>query len=330
MKNTVSTKLAALILCMVCTIFASDSAFGQAGKAGAFLRLGVGARAKAMGDAYTALARGVEASYYNPAGLPLLQSKEIVASYWLLSLDRQFTYVGFGLPVRPPADSSGRSAFDGGFSLSWIHAGVDNIDGRDSDGNSFDLSNSEDAFVFSFALSPHKKLALGLSVKVLWNRIPDVGIDGQTISATGVGFDFGALLTPTPWVTLGLSVRDINSGYSWNTQDVYGGDQGASDVNKFPKIVRVGAAFKPPQISGVVFAVDFEDSKEFDSRIHFGAEGSFGYNLVIRSGYDAGSLTAGAGYGFGVFGKMAQINYAFAAAGDRPESEHVFSWVFQF
>ena len=310
---------------------ASNSVLAQAGKAGAFLRLGISARAKAMGDAYTAMARGVEGSYYNPAGLPFLEKREVTASYWLLTLDREFTYIGLGFPVRPKADSTGRIAFDGGFALSWIHAGVDNIDGRDTDGQSFgDISNSEDAFVFSFALNPAEKLSLGLSVKVLWNRFPDLGIDGQTISATGVGFDFGALLTPVPWVTLGVSVRDINSQYTWNTQDLYGEDDGSETANKFPKVVRLGAAFRVPQIPHVTFAVDFEDSKELDNRMHFGAEGVFLQNLFIRGGYDDGSLTAGAGYGFGVLGRMSQINYGFATAGDRPEAEHVFSWVFQF
>lgn len=319
-----------MMFVVACLLASFNSALAQAGKAGAFLRLGISARAKALGDAYTALARGVEASYYNPAGLPFLEHKEVAASYWLLSLDRQFTYIGFGLPIHPKQDSSGR-AFDGGFALSWIHAGVDNIDGRDTDGQPFgEISNSEDAFVFSFALNPVQKLSLGLAVKILWNRFPDLGIDGQTISATGVGFDFGALLTPAPWITLGVSVRDINSKYTWNTQDLYGDDEGSEVTNKFPKILRVGAAVQPPQIPNVTFAFDFEDSKELDNRVHFGAEAVLGSHLFLRSGFDDGSLTAGAGYGFGVFGRMSQINYGFAAAGERPEAEHVFSWVFQF
>ncbi|MFQ6115663.1 MAG: hypothetical protein ACE5NG_16505, partial [bacterium] len=192
--------------------------FAQGGVAGAFLRLGIGARAKAMGDAYTALARGIEASYYNPAGLPYLENKEFMSSYRFLSLDRQFTSLGFGVPIQPKVDKSGSRVIDGGFALSWIHAGVGDIDGRDSDGrHSGDLSNSENAFVFSFALNPVRILSLGLSVKVLWNRFPDVGIKGETVSASGVGFDFGALLSPIQWVTFGVAVKDINSKYAWNT-----------------------------------------------------------------------------------------------------------------
>ncbi|MFQ5772102.1 MAG: hypothetical protein ACE5HX_16315, partial [bacterium] len=279
------TKLIVRVLIPIWFIGLTNSLCAQGGAAGAFLRLGIGARAKAMGDAYTALAAGVEASYYNPAGLPFLQYKEAIVSYSVLSLDRQFTFLGFGVPIHPRVEGSEKGALDGGFALSWIHAGVGNIDGRDSDGRHFgNLSNSENAFVFSFALNPAKILSFGLSVKVLWNRFPDIGINGETISASGVGFDFGALAAPNQWLTLGISVRDINSKYKWNTDDLYGED-GSEVVNKFPKIVRTGVAVKPPQVPGLTLALDFEDSKELDSRLHLGAERIFKQNFILRGGY---------------------------------------------
>ncbi|MFQ5866357.1 MAG: hypothetical protein ACE5IW_14135 [bacterium] len=318
------------IYILVFTFGCTAPLFAQGGVAGAFLRLGIGARAKAMGDAYTALARGIEASYYNPAGLPFLESKELMTSFRFLSLDRQFTYVGFGVPIHPKVDKSGSRAVDGGFALSWIRAGVGDIDGRDSDGRHFaDLSNSENAFVFSFALNPTGVLSLGLSVKVLWNRFPDIGINGETVSATGVGFDFGALFTPSEWVTFGIAIKDINSKYTWNTDKIFGED-GSQSINKFPVIVRTGVAFKVPQIPNVTWAFEYEDSKELDSRIHLGAEGIYQEVIVLRGGFDDGAITAGGGYQFNLFGKTSQLNYAFITPGNRPEEEHIFTWVLQF
>ena len=311
-------------------IILTSQLFAQGGQAGAFLRLGVGARAKAMGDAYVALAQGLETSYYNPAGLPLLENREVIVSYRFLSLDRQFSFIGIGFPIQPKISGSEEKALAGGLALTWIHAGVSNIDGRDSDGRSTgELSNSENAFVLSFALHPARVLSLGLSVKVLWNRFPDIGVSDETISASGVGFDFGALLRPVEWLSLGFSIHDINSKYTWNTDKLYGED-GSEVINKFPKVVRTGVAVRVPQVPGLVVAFDFEDSKELDSRLHFGAEKQFVQNIVIRGGYDDGSLTAGGGYNFGVLGKMSQLNYSFVSSGDRPEAEHVFTWVFQF
>jgi hypothetical protein len=319
-----------VVYLLIVTLGGATSLLAQGGVAGAFLRLGIGARAKAMGDAYTALARGIEASYYNPAGLPFLEKKAFMTSFRFLSLDRQFTYLGFGVPIHPKVGKSGNKAIDGGFALTWIRATVGDIDGRDTDGRPFgDLSNSENAFVFSFALNPARILSLGLSVKVLWNRFPDIGINGETVSASGVGFDFGVLLSPLQWVTFGLAVRDINSKYTWNTDKIFGED-GSQTINEFPVIVRAGVAFKLPQIPNLTFAFDYEDSKELDSRIHLGAEGVLEQVIVLRGGFDDGAITAGCGYQFDLFGKTSELNYAFITPGNRPEEEHIFTWVLQF
>ncbi len=311
--------------------------FGQSGRAGAFLRVGLGARAKAMGNAFTALATGLESSYYNPAGLPFLEHKEVTASYRSLSLDRQFTFIGFGLPIHPKIEGGKEKTFNGGLALTWIRSAVDNIDGRDSDGQrSANLSNSENAFALTFALNPAKRFSLGLSIKILWNRFPDIGINGKTVSASGVGLDFGVLYKPTEWISVGAVVKDINSKYRWNTDKLYGED-GSETTNKFPKIFRTAVAFTLPQLQSVVFAVDFEQlykeklfSEKVNDKIHFGAEADVYKQVKVRSGLDDGSFTAGGGYQFDLFGKMSQVNYAFVASGNRAESEHVFTWIFQF
>jgi hypothetical protein len=309
----------------------------QAGKAGAFLRLGVGARAKAMGDANTAMARGIEASYYNPAGLPFLENKQVLASYRFLSLDRQFTYVGFGMPIKPKVGPGGEKPINGGFALSWLRAGVSDIDGRNSDGQHFDmLSNSENAFMFSFALNPSPKFAFGLGIKVVWNRFPNLGLEDETISANGVGFDFGVMFFPVDWLTLGLAVKELKTKYKWNTSDLFE-EEGSETIDNFPKIVRYGAAVKIPRWPGVTLAFDYEQlyreslfKAKIDDRFHIGAEGEFMQVIVVRAGFDDGSITAGGGYEFPLFGKSSQVNYAFRTPGDRPEEEHVFTWVFQF
>ena len=328
------------VLAVVLLLFlGTNEASAQGGRAGAFLRLGVGARAKAMGGAYTALARGIEASYYNPAGLPFLESKEVIASYRFLSLDREFSYIGFGMPIHPKVKGAGsdKQALKGGFALSWLRAGVDNIDGRNTDGQHFDdLSNSENAFMFTFALKPAEKLAIGLTAKVVWNRFPDIGIDGETISASGVGFDFGVLFMPVDWLHLGVVVKEINAKYDWNTEDLFGED-GSATINDFPKVARYAIAVNLPRFDNVIVAFDYEQlykedlfAKKIDDRYHFGAEGVFSEDFVLRLGYDDGAVTAGGGYQFPLFGKKSQVNYAYSSSGDRPEDEHILTWIFKF
>jgi hypothetical protein len=52
-------KVVSFFAAVIITMGSPASSFAQGGTVGAFLRLGIGARAKAMGDAYTALARGI-------------------------------------------------------------------------------------------------------------------------------------------------------------------------------------------------------------------------------------------------------------------------------
>lgn len=314
-----------------------SGAVAQSGRAGGFLRIGLGARAKAMGNAFTALAGGLEASHYNPAGLPFLEHRAFMASYRALSLDRQFTFIGFGLPIHPKVEGHGGKAFNGGLALTWIRAAVTDIDGRDTSGQHTDnLSNSENAFALTFALNPVEKISVGLSVKILWNRFPDVGVNGQTISASGVGLDFGVLIRPVEWLSFGAVVRDLNARYRWSTDDLFGED-GSETVNKFPKSFRTAVAVTLPQLQWLTFAVDYDQfykeklfSARINDRIHLGAEADVYRQVKARAGVDDGSVTLGGGYQFDLLGKMSQLNYAFVSSGNRPEAEHVFTWIFQF
>lgn len=72
---------------------------GYAGQAGAFLRMGSGAAAVAMGDAGVARAMGAEQSHYNAAGLPYAPANDVYVGYHVLSLDRSLAHVGVLLQV---------------------------------------------------------------------------------------------------------------------------------------------------------------------------------------------------------------------------------------
>ncbi|MBI3563686.1 MAG: hypothetical protein HY079_00660 [Elusimicrobia bacterium] len=72
-----------------------------AGTAGAeFLRLGVGARALGMGEAYTAVADGPDAAYWNPAGLALMRRPEASYSRGELPAGTHHDFLAVGVPLR--------------------------------------------------------------------------------------------------------------------------------------------------------------------------------------------------------------------------------------
>lgn len=315
-------------LFMIGVAFVPLIAFGQGGYSGAFLRTGIAARSEAMGRAYVAVVEGNESAYYNPASVAWFQHREFTASYRAMTLDRTFAFLSLGVPIRPETDAKGGQAMNGGISLAWIHAGVGNIDARDFDGEKLEpLSNSENAFSLSFALQPHPKVGIGLTSRVVFNRLPGVKNDGGAISASSFGFDLGALLQPVSGIQLGAAVTNLNLKYTWKTEGVY--ERGTSIVQKFPRGMRAGIAvsrFTP----WLTVAADVEKRQFRDATVHLGAVARVQEFGNVRAGLNNGQPTFGAGYRFGLLGKKSELHYAFTMHSDDLDSDHVFGWAFVF
>ncbi len=64
-----------------------------------FLNFGTGARAFAMGGAYSGIAEDATASYYNSGALGILEYKELMASYSILWLDTSYSFVAYVHPI---------------------------------------------------------------------------------------------------------------------------------------------------------------------------------------------------------------------------------------
>ena len=64
-----------------------------------FLNIGVGARPIGMGLAYTAVADDVDAIYWNPGGLSLLNQRQVSAMHadWLVQ--SRYDFIGLGVPA---------------------------------------------------------------------------------------------------------------------------------------------------------------------------------------------------------------------------------------
>jgi hypothetical protein len=302
---------------------------GDGGYAGAFLRMGIGARAKAMGDAFSAVPEDAFAGIYNPALLPHLKGRQVAISFAFLPLDRKLDYIGYAQPIRPKmAEGEERAPLRAGFALAWIHAGVDGIDGRDMAGNyTQDYSFSENAFYLSFALCPSDRISIGVNGKILYSRMPGVNNDESALTSKGFGVDFGAYYSPIKDLSLGVVLRDNLSKYTWNTEKVW--ERGTSVNDKFPRVTRLAAAYRPP-MHWLLLTAEAEDAKEQNPRYHFGAEASLPDVGALRIGLDDGQPAFGLGFALHLLGKEMLMNYAYVAPGDAPSADHIFSWHFSF
>lgn len=304
-------------------------AFAQGGYAGAFLRVGVAARSESMGRAYVAMAQGSEAAFYNPAGTAFLSAPEINTSFRSLALDRTFAFIGFATALHPRSDPSAATRpLRAGLAVSWIHAGVDNIEARDFDGEQYaTLSNCENAFALSFALRPHQQLAIGITGRIVLNRLSGVTQDNGALSASSFGFDFGALLEPLPGVRIGATVRDVNLKYAWNTQGVY--ELASTKVDHFPVGWSMGVAITRPY-AWLTVAADLQKRQYRDAELHLGAQVAYEDVFQVRAGLNGRKPTFGAGYRFELFGRAAELHYAFVTHPDALDSDHIFGWAFVF
>src|SRR5689334_8512028 len=94
--KTLKTIFAAAVLVGVGQIAWAASA----GTTGAeILKIGVGARAIGMGEAYTAQADDVSSLYWNPAGLALMQERQASFMYDKMYQDLSFQNANIGIPL---------------------------------------------------------------------------------------------------------------------------------------------------------------------------------------------------------------------------------------
>src|SRR3989338_1226409 len=66
-----------------------------------FLKIGVGARAVGLGGAYTAIAEGASAAYWNPAGISGQEQWELLSMYGSWLAGATYQYLGI---VKPASD----------------------------------------------------------------------------------------------------------------------------------------------------------------------------------------------------------------------------------
>lgn len=297
---------------------ASASLAQNAGTAGAFTRLGYGARGIGMGNALSAVNQGEISSYYNPALLPFSMDHTVAATFGILSFDRYLNFLSYTQPLAPRA----------GVSAGLINAGVRNIDGRDNDGvHTEDYSTSENQFYLSFANRVDDRVSLGVAIKLYYAKLY------EQLTSTTVGFDAGALITLADDLTLGLAVQDIGSKYKWDSKALYG-EQGKQTEDKFPMLRRIALAYKVPGNLGVIDA-EFENSSEKTNIIRVGGEYIFNEYFMLRAGLDRWQLSGEAtgikpSFGFTVKNSFNNwnlgINYAFVIEGFAPHGMHIITF----
>jgi hypothetical protein len=299
---------------------------GRGGRAGGFLRMGLGARTMGMGGGSAALGDDGYTIYYNPAGLVYLQNRWITSTLHNMALDRHLFFLGFATPLGTGEQKPGM--LRAGLGLGWLSSGVSRIDSRDSNGSHLGmLSQDEHSFFFSFALNPHPLLAVGISGKILYNRIPDMTLDGGAFTSSGMGLDFGLMLRPAEWLSMGMVYRDMKARYTWDSQSVF--EQGYQTVNEFPLVFQGGVACRG--FSGKLVAhADYLKVQDLPGKLLAGLEYILIEQFVLRTGIEGREPAFGFGYRGKLLSAGLQLDYAFVSDEVAPVNSHVMTCSFLF
>jgi len=256
-----------LIVLLLGACLAPAAQAQTAGTAGAFARIGYGARGMGMGNAMTAITTSEIAAYYNPAAAPFQATRTAMLSVGLLSQDRSLNTLNYTQAIGPNA----------GVSLSVINAGVSGIDARDGDGfHTEDLSITENQFALSFGLRPSSRFAIGITPKIYYSKLY------EDVTTSSIGLDFGVMIFLSERFTLGATVRDVMSKYKWDTSTLYG-QQGNATIDKFPTLNIIGLSYAVGDKLGIVTA-EIETSNKSTTVLRMGAEVNATEARTVRAG----------------------------------------------
>ena len=279
-------------------VLAGTSVAEPGSSTAAFLQIPVGARAVALGGAYTALATDAYAMHYNPAGLGL-SPREIVFAHNEYVLDLSQEYIAYVHPLDKGAIGASVNYFDlGKFDKTVIVGPVTNPTNFSSRG-SFDASN------YAITVGYGRQILvdgfyLGISGKYISQSIDSY--DGQTAA-----IDFGAYYQkPGSPLSLGLSILNIGDKIKMNAK-----------YDALPLTFRVGGAYRiiPERL---LITADLEKIDKDDKYYgHAGGEFWVTPMFAIRAGWD-GTTDAGTGLrlGAGVKVNAFSLDYAY---GDEDE-----------
>ncbi len=318
------------LVCIICVrapaAYAAEIYHAAGTTSAAFLKLGVGARAVAMGGAFVGVADDPYAIYWNPAGLASLEGEKNIGFFhndYFQGLKQDFLL--YTAPAEGLAFLKARELRSGiwglGFDYFYTPKDMERRSGLNENDPLAPISPSEGkfgaydmAFSVGYGWKPQKGLSFGAAVKMIRQSIDNK-------SAASAALDLG-VLKDFNWLgedfTAGLSVQNMGPGIKF-----------ISRRYDLPLVFKAGLSRRLPG-SGALMSL--EADKPIDNYPSFilGAEYPLISKLALRTGYKYrhtgnelgpwSGFSAGAGLTFNRF----SFDYCFSPFGDMGNS-HRFS-----
>jgi len=294
------TEIAAMVLLLM--LAGAAVVRGQWESGFAVLQIGAGARASAMGEAFTAVPGDAAASFWNPAGAAAVTSFQahLAHNEWIQDVSHDAAAVLF--PARLL-----------NFGLHAVVVTVPGIEQRlyPTEDPLSTFSAHDVVIGATLARRLGENLALGLNLRYLNEKI-------YTESASGFSLDLGAhYQTPLPGMTAGVVVQHLGA-----TRDM------AEEEVTLPRTLRAGFAYTLPfgmEEAPWLVSAEYVSIRHQTGHLHIGAESRPLEMLALRAGYQTGYESRDFSAGFGLHAGRFWIDYAFVPFQEELGRAHRFS-----
>ncbi len=327
-----------LIILTVCTLFSSFAGDkSRKGTTGADqLLIPVGARSIATGNSFVANVTGLEALYYNPAGLDISNGSEAMFSYMNYIADINISYFSAGTSL---GDFGSIALSLKSFDIGDIPVTTNEL--PDGTGNTYSPAFVTIGLTYSKMLTD--RVSIGTNLKFISENI-------QNTSATGFAIDAGVQYKFSDNLSIGATINNIGPNMSYSGQDlivhtgvpssVVGSPNGTYEIVteafQIPSYFQLSLAYSEQfdEDNELKLASTFVANNALNDALNFGLEYDFINTFFIRGGYqfyteDNDESIFGFSAGAGIFYNISDIgitfDYAFRDVKDFPTSNHIFT-----
>lgn len=275
------------IILFLCILFAGTAKAQNdgAGNTGlSFLKLGVGARSIAMGDAYSSLTDDATSVVYNPSRLLYGAKNNVVLMHNTSAQDFNNDFLAAKISFEKFA-----------FGIGIIKSSVDDIEVRTQPGEVEQKFNAQNLSIgVSLAYKINPNISIGITSKFLYEKI-------YTDDASGMGFDFGT------------NYDKDNLSFSFVVSNLGSVNELRNTSTKLPTLVRFGGGYRFSK-GNISLRLAADGFKVLDGGgLHVHSGGEFGYNDLVfaRVGYQTNYENKGLTAGIGLKYKSFSLDYAY-------------------
>jgi long-subunit fatty acid transport protein len=289
-----------------------------------FLKIGVGGRASAMGDAFVAIANDASALYWNPAGLVQFDEDEVIFSHnqWVVDINHEFLGGVYHFA----------GSFAVGLAITSLHMDDMPVTTEFAPfGNGQYFGFGDIAIGLTYSQRMTDKFSFGATVRYIEETL-------DKLKMRGVMIDLGTYY----WTGLGSTrfavvVSNFGAELAPDGDIVLVGNRKKSEWQSFapPTMFRIGFAFEPYQSEEhtITTSVQLNHPNDNSENVSLGAEYVWNKIFFIRGGYkfnvDEQNYTFGAGIKIPINIARFTLDYSFSNF-ERLGSAHRFSIILGF